>query len=339
MTQTADHTTPETALSGVRETVALAHPPSPGVLRMTGEDALDLLDRLSTNDVDERAVGFGLSTVLTTNKGRVVDLLTLLYLPDHWLLLTSPGQQQKVIDWIDAFTFGEEIELEDISDEKALLTLVGPAAELLGSVVQADVSALPHCHFIEADISGVDALVWKTEPGPVEAFNILGPADSVSTLRSRLLNEGRLHGIREMNADGYEALRISAGIPVHGPELGEEVNPLEAGLWHAVSFTKGCYVGQEVVARLNTYEKVKRYLTMLSLEEGPVPDAGTPLTVGGKDAGALTSVSLLVVSGRRAALGYVRKKYALAGVTLTAETVDGPVSCEFMGRAGRGAEG
>ena len=77
-----------------------------------------------------------------------------------------------------------------------------------------------------------------------------------------------------MDADSYEAFRIAAGVPAHGPELGEEVNPLEAGLWDAVSFTKGCYVGQEVVARLNTYEKVKRYLAMLSLETGPYPTQG-----------------------------------------------------------------
>ena len=141
--------------------------------------------------------------------------------------------------------------------------------------------------------------------------------------------------MREMDADSYEAFRIAAGVPVYGKELGEEVNPLEAGLWDAVSFTKGCYVGQEVVARLNTYEKVKRYLAKLSFEDGPLPEAGTSLTVEGKDAGKLTSVSPVAESGRRAALGYVRKKYAEPGAILIAETGDGPVACEFIGRVGK----
>ena len=79
--------------------------------------------------------------------------------------------------------------------------------------------------------------------------------------------------------------RVGAGAPVFGAELGEEVNPLEAGLWEAVSFTKGCYVGQEVVARLNTYEKVKRYLAKLSFEEGEMPETGATLTVDGQGSG------------------------------------------------------
>ena len=138
----------------------------------------------------------------------------------------------------------------------------------------------------------------------------------------------------EMEADSYEAFRIASGVPAYGPELGEEVNPLEAGLWDSVSFTKGCYVGQEVVARLNTYEKVKRYLAMLSLEDGAIPDAGAPLTVDGKDAGKLTSVSPVLISGRRPALGYVRKAYANPEAALTVESGDGPVACEFVRRVG-----
>ena len=106
MTQTADLTSTEIALRAARESAAVARPPMPGVLRMTGEDALDLVDRLSTNEVVERPAGSGVATVLTTNKGRVVDMLTILYLPDHWLMLTSPGNQQKVIDWIEEFTSG-----------------------------------------------------------------------------------------------------------------------------------------------------------------------------------------------------------------------------------------
>ena len=132
--------------------------------------------------------------------------------------------------------------------------------------------------------------------------------------------------MREMDSESYEVFRISAGVPAHGPEFGEEVNPLEAGLWDAVSFTKGCYVGQEVVARLNTYEKVKRYLAMLSLEDGAIPDAGAPLTVDGKDAGKLTSVSPVLISGRRPALGYVRKS-----LRETRDCVDGGIGWRASG--------
>ena len=340
MTQTAKLTTPETALRAARESAVLAHRSAPGILRVTGEDALDLINRLSTNEVEEMAAGSGLSTVLTTNKGRVVDLLTMFYLPDHWLVLTSSGNQQKVIDWIEEFTFGEEIEVEDVTAEIVVLTIVGPRApDIMHSLTQADFSALPIHHSVQTTISATEVLVSKADPALGEAFTLLAPIASAPALRAEILAAGEAFGMGEMDSDSYEAFRIASGVPAYGPELGEEVNPLEAGLWEAVSFTKGCYVGQEVVARLNTYEKVKRYLAMLSLEDGTIPDAGTPLTVDGKDAGKLTSVSPVLISGRRPALGYVRKAYANPEAALTVKSGDGPVACEFIERVGKRDEG
>ncbi len=330
MTQTADPTFTEIALRAARESAAVVRPPMPGVLRMTGEDALDLIDRLSTNEVVERPTGSVVATVLTTNKGRVVDLLTLLYMSDHWLVLTSPGNQQRVIDWIDEFTFGEEIELEDVTEEKGFVTVIGPrGGEVLG------VGSLESLRWVKATTAEVGVVICRGGVGLDGALKVIAPSGSVEEICSALVGAGA----QEMDPEAYEVFRLDAGIPVFGREFGEEVNPLEAGLWEAVSFTKGCYVGQEVVARLNTYEKVKRYLAKLSLEDESVPESGTPLTVDGKDAGKLTSVSPVAVSGRRAALGYVRKKYAEPGAMLIAETADGSVACEFVERVGKRDEG
>ena len=330
MTQTADFTSTEIALQAAKKSSVIARPPMPGVLRMTGEDALDLVDRLSTNEVVERPVGSGVGTVLTTNKGRVVDLLTILYMSDHWLVLTSPGNQQRVMDWIEEFRFGEEIELEDVTEERALVAVIGPRGEeALG------VGTLEPYHCVEATIAGVETMVYGGGVGMGGTYNVIAPSGSVEEVRSGLIGAGA----QEMDAEAYEVFRVGAGVPVYGAELGEEVNPLEAGLWDAVSFTKGCYVGQEVVARLNTYEKVKRYLSMLSIEGRGTPEVGATLIVDGKDAGKITSVAPVAVSGRRAALGYVRKKYAEPGAKLVAETANGPMVCEFVDRVGRREEG
>lgn len=340
MTQTADLTSAEIGLRAAAKGVVLARPPMPGILRMTGEDALDLLDRLSTNAVVENAPGFRVSTVLTTNKGRVVDLLTVLYMADHWLVLTSPDNQQRVIDWIDGFTFGEEIELEDVTGEKGIVMVVGPrAAEVMSSATGEEVDAFSPHNCVETTIGGAEALVYGGGVGLDGACNVMAPSDSVESVCSALLAAGEGMGIREMDPLPFEAYRIASGSPAYGKELGEDVNPLEAGLWEAVNFSKGCYVGQEVVARLNTYEKVKRYLARLNLEGGGIPDAGTILTVDGKDAGHLTSVSPMEVSGASAAMGYVRKKYAQPGTKLTVETEQGTVVCEFVERVGARDEG
>ena len=294
------------------------------------------MDRLSTNEVVERPVGSGVVTVLTTNKGRVVDLLTVLYAADHWLVLTSPGNQQKVVDWIEEFTFGEEIELEDVTEEKGFITVVGPRAEdKVREVSGEDARELADYHCVEATIAGVEVIVYRGGVGMERAFNVIAPSGGVEAISSALVGAG----VVEMDAETYEVFRVGAGVPVFGAEMGEEVNPLEAGLWEAVSFTKGCYVGQEVVARLNTYEKVKRHLSMLSFEDGAALEPGTTLTVDGKEAGKITSVAPVAVSGRRAALGYVRKKYAEPEAKLIAETADGTVVCQFVERVGRREEG
>ncbi len=336
MIQRADIKNLERAIGAAHEGAALARPPMPGVLRMTGEDALDLVDRLSTNEVVERPAGWGVGTVLTTNKGRVVDLLTVLYAANHWLVLTSPGNQQKVIDWIEEFTFGEEIELEDVTEEKGVISVVGPkAGDKAREVSGVDVSELSAYHCVEATIAGVEVIVYRGGVGLGGVLNVIAPSDGVEDVCSALVGAG----VVEMDAETYEVFRVGAGVPVYGAELGEEVNPLEAGLWEAVSFTKGCYVGQEVVARLNTYEKVKRYLSTLSFKDGAAPEPGTTLTVDGKEAGKITSVAPVAVSGRRAALGYVRKKYAEPGTKLVAESGKGQVECEFVDRVGRREEG
>ena len=336
MIQRADIKNLERAIGAAHEGAALARPPMPGVLRMTGEDALDLVDRLSTNEVVERPAGSGVGTVLTTNKGRVVDLLTVLYAANHWLVLTSPGNQQKVIDWIEEFTFGEEIELEDVTEEKGVISVVGPkAGDKAREVSGVDVSELSAYHCVEATIAGVEVIAYRGGVGLEGALNVIAPSGGVEAVSSALVGAG----VVEMDAETYEVFRVGAGVPVFGTELGEEVNPLEAGLWEAVSFTKGCYVGQEVVARLNTYEKVKRYLSMLSFEDGAAPEPGASLTVDGKEAGMITSVAPVAVSGRRAALGYVRKKYAEPGTKLVAESGKGQVECEFVDRVGRREEG
>lgn len=336
MTQTADLTSTEISLNAAAESVALARPPMPGILRMTGEDALDLIDRLSTNEVIERPAGSGVRTVLTTNKGRVVDLLRVLYMPEHWLVFTSPGNQQRVVDWIDEFTFGEEIELEDVTEENGVITVIGPrGAELVGGVLDGDVGGLSEYQCIEATMAGMGVVINRGGVGLEGAFNVIAPSGGVETVSSALVGAGAV----EMDTDTYEAFRVGAGVPVYGMELGEDVNPLEAGLWEAVSFTKGCYVGQEVVARLNTYEKVKRHLSILSFEDRATPEPGAPLMAEGKEAGKVTSVAPVVESGRRAAMGYVRKRYAEPGAILTVETGNGTATCEFVEKVGGRKEG
>ena len=116
-----------------RQGAALLDRSAFGRLRISGADGLDLLNRLSTNKVIDLASGEGVSTVLTTNKGRIIDLLPIINLGDELLVITSPQTVQNVVDWIDLYTFGEDIKVRDVTEETALLSIIGPdAGALLG---------------------------------------------------------------------------------------------------------------------------------------------------------------------------------------------------------------
>jgi folate-binding protein YgfZ len=129
-------------------------------------------------------------------------------------------------------------------------------------------------------------------------------------------------GAEPVGPDAVEALRVELGIPAFGKELGESYNPLEAGLLPLISFTKGCYIGQEVVARLNTYDKVKKRLVGLRWN-GESPEAGAPLLMEGKQAGVMTTSARSPRFGG-IGLGYVRKAHATTGTELIADSSGGP---------------
>ena len=276
-----------------------------GRLRVTGADGLDLLNRLSTNKLIDLTAGEGASTVLTTNKGRIIDLLLIVNLGGELLAITSPQTNEKVIDWIDLYTFGEDIQVRDVTEETALLHIAGPeAAALLGK----DAADLSLYGAREISVQGVQAQVIRTDALGIIGFDLLIPVSQSEEAWDALIRVGAV----PMGEDAAETLRVEQGAPRYGRELGEEFNPLEAGLLPSISFDKGCYIGQEVVVRLNTYNKVQKRLVGIAVTEGnPLPEQR--LEIDGKDAGFLTSVVDSPILESALALGYVRTRHASAG--------------------------
>ena len=272
-----------------------------GRLKLTGEDALDLLNRLSTNKLDDLAPGGVTGSVLTTNKGRIIDLLFIARQDDHLLVLTSPDTRNRVAEWIDFYTFVEDVEITDITENTAMLTLLGasPAA------AHPALAALPPRASATADIDGVRALAIRADFFDAPRIDLIVPLPDAPHLRATLL----AHGTTPVSASALDLLRIQRGIPAHPNELNEDYNPLEAVLWEFISFNKGCYIGQEVVARLNAYDKIQRHLVTLSWQAMRSPVPQTPIYHGGKRVGVITSVAP-PESDRRIGLGYVRKAYA-----------------------------
>ena len=301
-----------------------------GRLKLSGDDAIDLLDRLSTNKLDGLNPGHGMGTVLTNAKGRIVDLLFVLQSDDHLLALTSPQNRQKVAEWIDFYTFVEDVSVQDVTEDTAMLALAGPnAAKMLEDVFSIEASALSLYDHLTTALNDVRVLVVRTDFAGQPGYDLIVDASEASSLWQLLLERGTQHDIKPVGTDALETLRIERGVPVYGKELSEDVNPLEANLIHFVSFNKGCYIGQEVVARLDTYDKVQRHLVGLSWDAATV-DANAAIQKDGKSVGRVTSSVKSPGVDNTIALGYVRKAQAAQGTTLVVESNDCDIEAQVQ---------
>ena len=300
-----------------------------GRLVLRGADAVDLVERLSTNALTELAVGQGAATVLTTNKGRILDLLLVLRRDSDLLVMTGPGNQGRVAEWVDFYTFVEDVSVEDVTSATAMLGVVGPGAPaVVEAATGVAASELALCESRAGNVGGVDALVVRSDPLGEPGYDVVVPADGRPMALDVLLSTDAGPAPAEVGSEAFDLARIERGVPAFGHELTEAFNPLEAGLIDIISFTKGCYVGQEVVARLNTYDKVQKRLMRMRWGDGAGPAPGAKLVLDGRQVGVVTSAAASP-DGGGVGLGYVRRAHASAGVALPVDGGDFPV--ELLG--------
>jgi folate-binding protein YgfZ len=287
-----------------------------GRFLVTGKDALDLLNRLSTNKVDELPLGTGAGTVLATNKGRVIDLLHIFALEDGLLMLTSPQTRQRVVEWIDQYTFLEDVTLEDVTETTAMLSVLGPQApDVLERVTGVSVTHLGLYEGASFTLQGTTMTVLRTGPIGLPGYSLVVSAAQAESVWSALAAPAV--GATPIGEGTFNALRVEAGLPRHRWELSERVNPWEVNLREFIHFEKGCYIGQEVILRLNTYNKVQRSLVALTISS-PGAEEGDSLRHGDKDAGRVTSVVVHPISGEHIGLGLVRTSLTAPGTELEA---------------------
>ena len=294
-----------------------------GRFRATGKDMLDLLNRLSSNKLEELPPGTGKGSILPTNKGRVIDLLHIFARDDHLLLLTSPQTRERIAEWIDLYTFLEEASLEDVTESSAMLSVLGPqAADLLRRALDAPAAQMEPYGSLTVSVGGHDVTLLRSDPLRAPGFDLVVAAEHASELWETLVAQGAV----PIGEDTLDLLRIEEGIPRYGAEMSEEMNPWEANLQEYINFEKGCYIGQEVILRLNTYKKVQRRLMALAFSEGAAVTAGDKLYKGEQQAGEVTSVAEHPASGAAIGLGLVKKDFAMAEMVLRAGDATATVS-------------
>jgi folate-binding protein YgfZ len=257
----------------------------------TGPDILDLLHRLGTGDVKTLTPGEGRATVLTNAKGRIVERLFVHHLgADGILVVGGPGSAERTLGHLRKFTFAERLDIVDRTEATCAFTIVGP--EWRRAALAASLPELVPYGVAPFTVGGAPVHVLRQSGFDANGVMIVGARDAAGKILDLVREAAESVGGAVLDPSSYEAWRIISGLPAMGAELTEDRNPLEAGLRDAVSFTKGCYVGQEVIARLNTYDKVSRELLRLELPPGsPTPARGATVRWDGRDVGTITSAA------------------------------------------------
>jgi len=300
---------------------------SRGKIRVSGPDRVLVLHRLLTNDLKSLAPGQGCYAAFLTAQGKIIADLHVYILQEEVLLDMEAGLEEKLRAALDRFIITEDVTLQAIGKETVHLSMWGPAVpEILKKVFGGNPEIMTD-HQIQTAPSGVRIL--RKNHASCSSFEILTAADQAVETAMALLKQGALAA----GETAYEALRIEEGIPRYGRDMDESVTLPETGLDRiAASETKGCYPGQEVVARTNTYGGHAQKLVRVEWEASVPAETGTRIYAEGKGAGRLTSVSPRMINQKAAGLAWLSKPcFDRPDISLTLETPSGKAGLRQTG--------
>ncbi len=306
------------AFSAAFESVILCDRSHWGYLELSGGDRLRYLHNQSTNDFYRLQSGQGCETVFTTSTGRTIDLATAFLTEDSVYLLVSPNRRQKMMEWLDRYIFpADKVVLKDLSPNTAILSLIGAQSEAL--LTQLGVTVLSQ-NLGDHNVAAIADITVRIATGnglALPGYTLILDRAEAGAVWNTLTQQGAIPAGETV----WQKLRIEQGRPQPDQELTEEYNPLEARLWQTISFEKGCYIGQETIARLNTYNGVKQELWGIRLS-GEVP-IESEVRLEGEKVGKLTSISQTPTGW--IGLVYIRTKAGGVGLNVTVGDQQGEV--------------
>ncbi|MGB7442342.1 MAG: folate-binding protein [Coleofasciculaceae cyanobacterium] len=291
-----------------------------GVFSISDEDRLHYLHNQSTNDFQKLQPGQGCDTVFVTSTARTIDLATAYVTQESVLVLTSPHRRQKLGEWLDRYIFPmDRVILKDISKEMEIFRLIGPESEALLAKLGVEMSlSQANASHQEFSLGELQVRVAVGSGLALPGYTLLVDVGEAASLWEKLATAGAI----PLGDRVWEQLRIEQGRPSPDYELTEDYNPLEAGLWQTISFDKGCYIGQETIARLNTYKGVKQQLWGVRLQKAA--QLGATVMLGTEKVGKLTSCTQ--TEQGFFGLAYIRTKAGGKGLKVQIEDLEGEIT-------------
>jgi folate-binding protein YgfZ len=307
----------EAEYQSVRTAVGLIDLADRALLQFTGPDRLSFLQGILSNDLRPLKMFEGQQATLLTQQGKVIaDVRVLCAMNSFYLDFWEP-LKDKILAHLNRYLVADEVEITDPSENWQMLSVQGPRAQALLDELfghgQLPLQPMQHgmIHFDGSPICAVQASHFG-EPG----FDLIVSTTAIAHVAQQLTDKGKKFSATWIGEQAQEILRIEAGVPRYGVDFTEDNLLLEVGLDNAVSFTKGCYLGQEVVERIRSRGHVNKKLVGLSLQGSEPARAGESILAGDKEVGAITSSVNSPALGRPIALGYVHRDAWTSGTKL-----------------------
>ncbi|MGH9433230.1 MAG: aminomethyltransferase family protein [Terriglobia bacterium] len=273
-----------------------------------GSDRTRFLQGMVSNDVKKLEPGQGVYATILDTRGHILADLRIYCTPDFYLLETDADLAEKALQALTRYNVGARVPLEPAG--LWAVVFQGPASRRLVEVcLQVNLPAMNEYDFITTAFAEQPAYVVRASSTGEEGYEVWSSREAITAVWERGMAKAAEFGALPCGVEALETLRIEAGIPRYGQDLGEDTLPLEAGLLNALSFNKGCYIGQEIVERARSRGHVNWKLVGLIVDSPQTPSAGQKLLADGKEIGEITSACVSPSTGRTIALAYVRREF------------------------------
>ncbi len=282
-------------------------------LVLTGEDRVRWLNGMVTNNVRDLAVGHGVYCFMLTAQGRIVADMAVYNRGDFLLVTSDRSQTQAITEMFDRYIIMDDVEVADISDKLSAVGIAGPRAAEILQKAAIEASQLDRGQVVDVTWRGIGISVARNTHPNWDAYEIWFAAEQADTVWDALSSSGAT----PVGSEALEWYRIARGVPRYGLDLSQRDLPQETEQKHALSFVKGCYIGQEIVERIRARAILHR--TFIGFQvEGEPPQSETKIQSEGKNIGEITSAARVPFpNGERAiALGYLRREFAAPGTAV-----------------------
>jgi len=314
------------------ETAGVADKNCRAMFYFIGPDRVRYLNAVLTNNIRDLKPGEGTTSLLLNPQGHILAEIATFAMPERILAVTYATSRERAAATLEKFIIMDDVTMEDVTGQLGAISVEGAhTADVLRSLGAPALDSIPEMGHTEVQFAGIKCRMFRRSPGGIPGVEFVAQRADLPKLWEALVQAARAAAGGPIGYNALNILRLEAGIPWFGYDFDETVIPHEAGLEDShISYSKGCYTGQEIVERVRSRGHVNRRRVGVAFSGTAVPPANTPLIVGGAEVGHVTRAGFSYALGRPIGMAYVRRESNAPGSRLTwsggqAEVIELPI--------------